>query len=585
MSVKADLQRKQMLMRCARSKRLLIIVVTSTVAVVSGFAVAVIDELPVCTIRFAHFTPRATIDGAGGAVVTWIDIRDSSDVYDIYAQRIGENGALLWAAEGVEVTGAADSQVDPQITFGYAGATYVVWEDERSGSNVDVYAQRLDSNGERIWSRDGIPVSVMPGDQADIDVTTDGRGGVLIVWVDHRSSGSGADVYAQRINAAGESLWDTNGVAVCTALTDQNRPNITAHGNGGGIVVWEDKRNGDWDIYAQRIDADGTPTWIADGVPICDESDHQRAPQSISDFVGGAVITWDDRRGGAGDIYAQCVDSTGVTVWTSNGVAVMVDPETQVRPQITADGASGAIICAPGNRDDGSIYANRITAAGTVLWGVGGAPICLSGDCDWPKITEDGSGGAVIIWEDDRATQYEPDIYGQRVDADGNVLWTTDGVAICTAIKDQLHADIVPYGDGGLIAVWEDWRDGGMIAGRYRIYGQLVDADGNVGAATGVRSGATRIPPLIVLQNSPNPFSDHTTLRIELQVPATVRVDVYNVLGRRIRGRVIPDLPQGVHEIGLESTGRNNKRLPSGVYYCRVTVKDYSVVRKLTVIH
>jgi hypothetical protein len=171
------------------------------------------------------------------------------------------------------------------------------------------------------------------------------------------------------------------------------------------------------------------------------------------------------------------------------------------------------------------------------------------------------------------------------VDTDGNVLWTTDGVAICTAVKDQLHADIVPYGDGGLIAVWEDWRDGGMIAQRYRIYGQLVDADGNVGAATGVRSESTSLLPLTVFSNSPNPFSDHTTLRIEPRLPSTVRVGVYDVAGRRIRERVIPDLPQGAHEIRIESTARDNKPLPSGVYYCRVTVGNYSVVRKLTVIH
>jgi hypothetical protein len=199
-------------------------------------------------------------------------------------------------------------------------------------------------------------------------------------------------------------------------------------------------------------------------------------------------------------------------------------------------------------------------------------------------MTTDGSGGAVIIWEDHRTTLYEPDIYGQRVDADGNVMWTTDGVAICTAVYDQRHADVVPYGNGGLIAVWEDWRDGGMIAGRYRIYGQLVDADGNVGAATGVRDSRTLVPPLTVFPNSPNPFSDYTTLRIELRFPSTVKVRVYDVLGRRIREQVIPDLQQGAHEIRVESTGRGNRPLASGVYYCRVMVEDFSVVRKLTVI-
>jgi hypothetical protein len=83
--------------------------VTCAVTAVTGFTVTVIDELPICTIRFTHERPQATVDGAGGAIVTWSDGRDSSDVYDIYAQRIGANGELLWAAEGVEVTGAPGS--------------------------------------------------------------------------------------------------------------------------------------------------------------------------------------------------------------------------------------------------------------------------------------------------------------------------------------------------------------------------------------------------------------------------------------------------------------------------------------------
>jgi hypothetical protein len=583
MSVKADLQRKQMLMGCARSKRLLITAIVGAVTIVAALAGAAIDELPICTIRFTHEEPQATIDGAGGAVVTWTDGRDSSDVYDIYAQRIGANGALLWTAEGVEVTGAPGSQGGQQITYGNAGTTYVVWGDERSGLDGDVYAQKLDSNGERVWSQDGIPVCVAPGDQVGLDVAADGEGGVLIVWIDNRSSGSSADIYAQRLNAAGEVLWDSNGVAVCTATNSQGAPQIIAQGDGGAIIVWQDPRDGGTNLYVQRIAADGTPMWIEDGEVICYASGPQWDPKLVSDHTGGAVITWEDQRNIKGEVYAQRVDSTGAVAWTSNGVLVMDYPESQYRPQIASDGASGAVICSPGY---GGMYVNRVTAGGLIPWGAGGVPICVTGSpSDWPKMTGDGSGGAVIIWEDHRTTPNEPDIYGQRVDAGGNILWTTNGVAICTAAYEQIRADIVPYGNGGLIALWEDRRDGGYIAGRYRIYGHLVDGSGNVGAATGVRSGATRIPPLTVLPNTPNPFSDHTTLRIELQSPSTVRVAIYDVLGRKVSEKVIPDLPQGAHEIGLESRGRNNKRLPSGVYYCRVTVKDYSVVRKLTIVH
>jgi len=36
-----------------------------------------------------------------------------------------------------------------------------------------------------------------------------------------------------------------------------NGQQIVSDGHGGGIIVWTDYRNGDYDIYAQRIDANG----------------------------------------------------------------------------------------------------------------------------------------------------------------------------------------------------------------------------------------------------------------------------------------------------------------------------------------
>src|SRR5688572_8257882 len=53
-----------------------------------------------------------------------------------------------------------------------------------------------------------------------------------------------------------------------------------------------------------------------------------------------------------------------------------------------------------------------------------------------PTITSDGSGGAIITWLDFRGGTFY-DIYAQRIDASGAVRWTSDGVAICTAVGDQ----------------------------------------------------------------------------------------------------------------------------------------------------
>lgn len=143
-----------------------------------------------------------------------------------------------------------------------------------------------------------------------------------MAWMDTRS-GTDADVYAQRISAAGAVLWATNGVAVSIATNDQAFPSIASDGSGGAIVTWQDLRNGsDYDIYAQRLNSSGVAQWTTDGVIICDSTGNQNSPLIVGDGAGGAIITWNDGRTVSPGVYAQRVNSSGVRQWAAYGVSV-----------------------------------------------------------------------------------------------------------------------------------------------------------------------------------------------------------------------------------------------------------------------
>ena len=63
-------------------------------------------------------------------------------------------------------------------------------------------------------------------------------------------------------------------------------------------------------------------------------------------------------------------------------------------------------------------------------------PVCsaLNKQVD-PRILEDGAGGAFIVWKDYRNSV--PDIYVQRINQFGVVLWALNGVGVCTDAADQ----------------------------------------------------------------------------------------------------------------------------------------------------
>jgi hypothetical protein len=112
-----------------------------------------------------------------------------------------------WQFNGVPVSTAANYQADPIIVSDGAGGAIIAWIDYRSGTNYDIYAQRLNAAGVPQWTADGIPICTQPGNQLTTSMVSDEAGGAVIVWQDARNLlGNGQEIYAQRVNGSG-TVW------------------------------------------------------------------------------------------------------------------------------------------------------------------------------------------------------------------------------------------------------------------------------------------------------------------------------------------------------------------------------------------
>ncbi|MDH3457886.1 MAG: T9SS type A sorting domain-containing protein, partial [Gemmatimonadota bacterium] len=373
----------------------------------------------------------------------------------IFIQRYNAQGDLLWGPSAIVVTGVPGEKGIPAMLPDGNGGVFVVWSEV--ATDDDVRGQRYDALGNPLWAPGGTVICAETGSQFRPQVTSDGGDGMIIVWQDNRNGGW--DIYAQRVDSNGVLQWFAPGIPLNLSVGNQTGPRIVSDNAGGGYVSWSDDRQGNPDIFAQRISPLGGQYWTLGGLPVCIHSARQAGLQMVVDGANGAICVWDDERGGefAEDIYAHKLIPGGVSAWTFNGVPVTTGLGAQIQPKLVADGAGGAIV----TWDDGStfprsIYAQRITLNGARLWALNGELISNDGDLLAPAIAPDGSGGAYISWS---RIGTEFDIRAQRVDNNGSTLWPpAGGVDICSAPTTQNHSQVVLSSDGNPIFAWSDAR-------------------------------------------------------------------------------------------------------------------------------
>ncbi len=523
-----------------------------------------VNGVPLTTASTSPATHAVCPDGSGGIIVAWSELRNGQ--YDILAGRATASGVSTWTPEGAVVCAASFDQVSPSACTDGSGGAIVVWRDHRSGGGLDIYAQRIDAHGRSLWAKDGVAICTVSNNQYAPVIVPDGAGGAVIAWYDYRALNY--DIFTQRVDAGGNVLWLGGGVGMCVEALSQFNPVIVTDGAGGAIIAWTDLRGGNADVFARRVSAGGVPQWLSGGVAICTNGADQLDPALVADGAGGAIVVWRDVRGGTWDVYAQRVSSSGSGLWTVNGVAVCNAAFDQLRPQLTSDGGGGAIVAwddARGANVD--VYAQRLNGSGAPQWALNGVVVggAASGQTR-PSVVSDGAAGAIIAWEDRRAGN--ADVYAQRVSPTGASLWTANGVAVCIAAGDQVAPLVVTDGAGGAAMAWRDSR-----AGNVDLYAHRVGAAG--GTPTGV-GGPASTPGLVVSPGHPNPFSNTVQFEVDARGSA-IRVEVFDVAGRRVARREL----RGNGTLSFEGRDERGRALPSGVYLFRFSAGGATATRKV----
>ncbi|MCC6650410.1 MAG: T9SS type A sorting domain-containing protein [Candidatus Eisenbacteria bacterium] len=371
-----------------------------------------------------------------------------------------------WSGTPVPVATSPGAQTGPLLVPGGAGGLTIAWTDRRDTSGV--WANRVDSTGNAA-SATGFPVGPPDSSVQGLAAASDGAGGMLLAWSDQRTSPR--SIWAQHIGTTGTHLWTVTGVRVATGAGAQTAPAVASDGAGGLYVAWEDQRNGNADIYAQHILANGTVAWAAAGVPLCTSSGEQTSPRIAADGRGGAVVLWDDTRNAptpASQVYLQRVNAAGNVRFTADGLSVDGNSST-VRGRLSCDaGANTTVIFADtvGSGASYGIFAQRFDSTGSSRYtGNNRVQLSTSANPLWPvAVFSRANGEGLFVFGS------PTDVRARALGSTGSNVWGNSGGLVLTTPAPAAAADISAISDGA-DGAWVTWTDGELVQTQHVVSG------------------------------------------------------------------------------------------------------------------
>lgn len=385
-----------------------------------------------------------------------------SGVYDIYGSRVTPSGVVL---DTILISSALREQ--QYVSIAFDGVNYcLTWQDNRN-SMFDIYGARVSQSGV-LLDTTGFVVSLAQRHQQQPEIVF-GDTTYLVVWQDDRNLQN--DIYGTRLTPGGVVL-DTQGIALTVANDHQQFPSLTYNGNEY-LVVWQDARNGYFNIFCARVTRSGI---VHDtlGIHVAGTAKNQLYPVAANNGNDYFII-WEDLRNqifAGSDIYGARVDQNGL-VLDPHGFVISTSAFTNssFSPDVAFDGNNFLVAWESEYLYSTRIYANRITQSGNILDSVA---FLVADSGQTPAIAFDGT-DYLVVWNTDK------NIYGVRIDQSGALLDSLP-IVISAASNDQIEPD-VSFGGVNYLIVWQDRRNSSTYDD---IYGARVTPTGTVLDSAGI---------------------------------------------------------------------------------------------------
>ncbi|MBI5193676.1 MAG: hypothetical protein HZA08_09585 [Nitrospirae bacterium] len=258
-------------------------------------------EIPITTNAGSQLRPVIGFNGVNYLIIWWDD-RNGVDA-DIYGQMVSPSGAL--AGSEIPISTSVGNQQRPEIKA-YGSDFFVVWEDDRNG-NLDVYGRFVTSAG--ALSGTEFPIASSVNNEDSPMIGFDGTR-FFVVWRDN-NSGIQTDIYGQRLSVTGALIGSP--FAITTGAGYKKPGNIIFDNDDRYFVVWDEcpaascYRTTLGDIYGRFIKKTGAV--LEYKFKVSSASGDQSRPRVAFDGTNLFAVWQDFRNNTDYDVYGQIINS------------------------------------------------------------------------------------------------------------------------------------------------------------------------------------------------------------------------------------------------------------------------------------
>jgi hypothetical protein len=278
-----------------------------------------------------------------------------------------------------------------------------------------------------------------------------------------QNDGAGAfttSVLLKRLETSG-SFVAGGAVAIGGTVFGGDHIRAAAATDGKVLVVWEDSRGSNRDIYGALVAANGTRISALHGFPIATLASDEKYP-SVAFSGTQFLVAW--KNGSA--IRARRIDLNGALL---DGTASTAAPQLAqtdspiVGASLAGDGAGSWLM----GWDDSGGNLQKVTSSGTLT----GAPVELNGA--YPQIAWNGSQWLVVFNKDINGGNLHT--FGTRVNADGSLIDGASGFQIAVHPDVRELGPVVAASGADWLVGWSDTQGAAI-----RFQARVVNADGTI---------------------------------------------------------------------------------------------------------